>query len=373
MVILGSDSAFLMNRDLFAAENSLPKISIWETLDQFAASLYECEQIEQQLHLTLQALKESLRADLVFWDPGETDEPGVQIGPPEMDRNWCSQLIGFLFNQTPGIGSQLLKSCVNYSVPTKSMRLESVALVRISERRGIWMGAVSVTPDRIFQPEDLKMMSLIRRLLVNHRHYSNSQDRLRHTLQGLLLCLGTTIDAKERNKLGHSPRVAYLAELIGHDMKLPQASIRNLYLSALLHDIGKLRLQDEAFSTRSTESSMKEMRQHPTLGDELLRTIPALSHLREGIRHHHERFDGTGYPDRLVGERIPWSARIIGLANDFDNLMCKNLRFHSAQNQITETILKSGAGTRWDSKMVNHLLNCRERVNCLYEHMTTER
>ncbi len=135
-----------------------------------------------------------------------------------------------------------------------------------------------------------------------------------------LRSLAGAIDAKDPYTRGHSQRVADLAVEIGRELGLPPARLQALEYGGLLHDVGKIGIEEPILRKAGalTEGEMAVMRSHPVIGAEIVRGVDFLAEALPGIRWHHERWDGAGYPDGLAGERIPLVARIVSAADVYD-------------------------------------------------------
>jgi putative nucleotidyltransferase with HDIG domain len=163
--------------------------------------------------------------------------------------------------------------------------------------------------------------------------------------------LVATLDRYLEDRSDHSRRVASLANRVGRELELPETRLERLHFAALLHDIGMLRVPRQHFK------DLEEVRRHPELGDEMLRPIRIWEDLAPLVRHHHEWFDGGGYPDRLAGEAIPLEARIIGVAEAFDAMTSE--RSYKAAISAGEALaqLQSGAGTQFDPVVVRAMVD----------------
>jgi len=132
--------------------------------------------------------------------------------------------------------------------------------------------------------------------------------------------LAEAIDAKDPYTRGHSDRVKRMSLAIARQMGFSEEKLENLEYGALLHDIGKIGIKDEILRKQSSLSSeeYQHIRKHPLIGVKILEGVDFFKHKIPMIRHHHEHFDGSGYPDGLAGEAIPLEARIISLPDAFD-------------------------------------------------------
>ncbi len=135
-----------------------------------------------------------------------------------------------------------------------------------------------------------------------------------------LRSLASAIDAKDPSTHGHSQRVADLSLAIGRELGLDARRLEALAYGGLLHDIGKIGVPGAILHKAEalSESELAQMRAHPVIGADILRGVEFLGDAAPAVRSHHERWDGTGYPDRLAGEAIPLVARIVNAADTFD-------------------------------------------------------
>jgi len=135
--------------------------------------------------------------------------------------------------------------------------------------------------------------------------------------------LGTLLGAKNPELARHGKRVHYYVTLLLEHLDIPAKAKEGIQLGALLHDIGQLGLQDR-LAIGSSQPTLQEtdlLTCHPAIGERMLQSMSFPEETRAVIRSHHERFDGTGFPDHLQGDGIPLAARIVGIANTFDNLV----------------------------------------------------
>ncbi len=175
-------------------------------------------------------------------------------------------------------------------------------------------------------------------------------DSAPHTLLKALKVLMRALDAKDRYTCGHSQRVAQLATLMGLELKLDAEALYHLQLGAYLHDIGKIGIPDSILKKADSleEYEHKIARNHPMIGSKIIKEITDISDVISIVRHHHERFDGTGYPDGLKGEAIPLFARIIAIIDAYEALVSH--RVYRKGTDKTEALkeIQHNAGKQFD-------------------------
>ena len=174
----------------------------------------------------------------------------------------------------------------------------------------------------------------------------------------LTQALATTIDAKDKYTSGHSRRVAeyskMLAAALGKDVKTQQ----EIYLFALLHDIGKIGIPDGIINKREklTEEEYAEIKKHPQIGYEILKSITIMPKLKSGVRWHHERIDGNGYPDGLMGDDIPEYARIISVADAYDAMTSNRSYRDSLPQDVVRSEIEKHIGSQFDPQVAAKML-----------------
>ena len=173
--------------------------------------------------------------------------------------------------------------------------------------------------------------------------------------------IARTIDAKDEYTNGHSIRVGYYSKVIAENMGMSSDEVDNIYYIALLHDIGKIAIPDSILNKpgRLTDEEFKVMKSHTTRGAGILKGISTIPQIIEGAKSHHEKYDGTGYPEGISGENIPLVARIICCADCFDAMASKRVykEPYSVEKIISE--FERCAGTQFDpeiSKLVVELM-----------------
>ncbi|MCD4653884.1 HD domain-containing protein, partial [bacterium] len=183
-------------------------------------------------------------------------------------------------------------------------------------------------------------------------------DQMRNMFIGSVSALVAAIDAKDPYTRGHSRRVQIISMILGRRMGLNQTELSELEISALMHDIGKLGI-DEALLRKPgllTAEERKTLEHHPVLGAEIMRHIPMFMNMLPGMLHHHERWDGSGYPDGLIGEAIPLYGRIITVADTFDAMTSSRPYQETVTHQEACELITQWSGTRYDPLVVDALV-----------------
>jgi HD-GYP domain-containing protein (c-di-GMP phosphodiesterase class II) len=175
--------------------------------------------------------------------------------------------------------------------------------------------------------------------------------------------LAAAIDAKDPYTRGHSERVARYSIGIGKNLNLGEQDMRNLRISALLHDVGKIGIDDRILRKPGalSDDEFEVMKGHPSKGAAIMSGVAQLIDIVPGMKYHHEKWSGGGYPDGLTGEEIPMQARIVAIADTLD-AMTTNRPYQKAMelNYVVEKI-KSFAGTRFDPRVVDAFANAVKR------------
>jgi len=171
---------------------------------------------------------------------------------------------------------------------------------------------------------------------------------------GMLDALVTAVDNKDRYTRRHSEDVMTNSRLIAIELGLNEDFKRLLAVSALLHDVGKIGVPDYILRKpgKLTNDEFAAIKQHPMMGSILVGSVPGFEETLDGVRHHHERWDGGGYPGNLAGEQTPLMARILAVADAY-SAMTTDRPYRKGMGQDTAvSILASGSGTQWDPKCV---------------------
>ena len=190
-------------------------------------------------------------------------------------------------------------------------------------------------------------------------------DRVRLSAQGevngysMLDALVTAVDNKDKYTRQHSEDVMGYSLMIARELRLDEVEQRTIAVSALLHDVGKIGVPDAILRKpgKLTEEEFNAVRQHPTMGAALVSTVTGLEAMLDAVRHHHERWDGGGYPLGLKGDETPLMARLMAVADAFSAMTTDRPYRQGMSTEKALAILTEGAGTQWDSGCVEAFLH----------------
>ena len=187
---------------------------------------------------------------------------------------------------------------------------------------------------------------------------SERMKRMQSLFDGTVIALVNAIDAKDQYTHGHSTRVAVYARQIAELAGKNDKECEEIYLSALLHDIGKIGVPGEIINKkgRLTDEEFAVIKRHPTIGYQILKDIAEYPYLSVAAHYHHERYDGKGYPEGIKGDEIPEIGRIIAVADAYD-AMTSNRSYRSAipQHIVREELIK-GSGTQFDPRFAQLMI-----------------
>jgi len=229
--------------------------------------------------------------------------------------------------------------------------------VRVDGVLGGWM-SLGYADRTNCGPEDRKQA----RQLADQVAVGFTNARLVESLDELgwatIQALARTIDAKSRWTAGHSERVTRLALALGTELGVGSEELTVIRRGGLLHDIGKIGVPAAILDkpSRLTDEEFKIVQQHPVIGARILEPVEALASVIGIVKHHHERIDGTGYPDGLSGEGIPYLARLLSVADVWDSLRSDRPYRAELSRELTAQIIREGSGTQFEPEMVELFL-----------------
>ena len=174
--------------------------------------------------------------------------------------------------------------------------------------------------------------------------------------------LAETIENKDHFMRGHAHRVAFYSSLLSDRLNLSAAEHELVRISAFLHDLGKVGVPTDLLLREGTldDEERAIVEKHPEIGARLIKPLDLKSSISLAIRHHHERWDGNGYPDGLAGEEIPFAARVICIADAFDAMTCSRPYRPAMEREMVCAELRRAAGEQFDPNLAKEFLSVLE-------------
>jgi putative nucleotidyltransferase with HDIG domain len=197
-----------------------------------------------------------------------------------------------------------------------------------------------------FEPEQVDAVATLARLAAGAMQTADLQDLQRNFFAHVTDILVVALDAFVDGRVGHAEKVARNVNQLGRELGLDEDQLRHLHFAALLHDIGMLRID------RRGHSDPKHFMKHARLGHKMISRIRLWENAAPSVLHHHEWYDGSGYPDGLTREAIPLEARIIAVADAFDAMIRPKGEGAGFSLEVALAELRSGAGTQFDPEVV---------------------
>ncbi|MGH7775642.1 MAG: response regulator [Candidatus Dormibacterales bacterium] len=230
-------------------------------------------------------------------------------------------------------------------------RLLPIVLVTSLDRpehrvQGLEAGA----DDFLVKPiQRVELTARVRSLLRLKAVYDRLDDAER-----VIVALARAVEAKDLHTEDHTERVGHAARRLGVVVGLEGAVLDDLYWGGIIHDIGKIGVPDAILLKpgRLTPEEWAVMRSHVVIGEDIARPLRSAANLLPIIRHHHEKIDGTGYPDGLKGEDIPIAARVVAICDAFDAMVSDRPYRPGLEPAEAAAVLRKGSHTQWDARAV---------------------
>ena len=204
--------------------------------------------------------------------------------------------------------------------------------------------------------KSIKQMHEIKRI---NEELSASNEKLEQAYLDMIQTLRYTVEAKDLYTRGHSDRVSEYSVLIGEKLGLSEDEIKTLRIGGLFHDIGKIGIPDKILlkTEKLTDDEYSEIKNHPSIGAHILGASSVFNNIIPIVKHHHERYDGRGYPSGLNGEEIPYMARIAALADTFDAMTSKRSYRNALELNVVVQEIERCKGTQFDPQISDIFLD----------------
>ncbi len=332
----------------------------YETLDalySIGRSMQGLAEPSAFIHTSVQRLHASLRFETVF----------IQLGG---DAAWNPCLRGKVFSAgrrpgtmhdiEQGTAESLLgtQGGAGFRIVTADRRLTDddhreallLPLMRKQTPIGVMVGMHKTGADPAISSYDIQLMESTAGFLGAFLDNVAVYEEQRQMFLGTVHALTAAIDAKDRYTRGHSERVAHLSARLAEATGMNAEQVHRVWIAGLVHDVGKIGVPEAVLSKqgRLTDEEFAQIKRHPEIGHHILKDIRPLSDVLPGVLYHHEKYDGRGYPTKLVGQQIPLLARIIALADTFDAMSStRSYRPAMPREKVLEEIRRC-AGSQFD-------------------------
>jgi len=300
-------------------------------------------------------------------DDGETNRVLVQAYLSDLDCRLRSAVDGpsalaaieaeppdlvLLDVQMPGMDGY--EVCRRIKARPRGRLLPVVMLTALDHRNDRVLALEAGADDFMTKPVDrVELVARVRSALRLKAVYDNLD-----SAEQVIFSLAAAVEAKDAYTEKHTHRVAESARHVGMTMGLPERALEALYRGGIIHDIGKIGVPDAILLKPGALNidELQRMRMHPLIGEAIVKPLRSGASLLPIIRHHHEHYDGGGYPDGLAGRAIPRLARIVAVCDAYDALVTDRPYRQAKTSSEAVSVLVDGAGKQWDAEVVDVLV-----------------
>ncbi|MBA2115680.1 HD-GYP domain-containing protein [Bremerella alba] len=313
---------------------------------------------------------------ILFQQPGRRGNPNesssttyephlLSVGECAVDSQMLSHLVKKLNlneKRSAFVANQRITERPDWPCP----EIRQVIAVPLVEGENIfgWLFAVNHNEDKGFGTVEASLLSSVGTILGIHSGNIELYRRQSEFVTSVVRALTSAIDAKDPYTCGHSDRVARLAVRLAQEMGLSSETLNLLYMAGLLHDVGKIGIDDSVLRKpgRLTDEEYEHIKLHPELGCNILSGLKQLEAVLPVVLHHHEQWDGNGYPHKLAGETIPKLARITAVADAYDAMSSDRPYRKGMPEDRVNQIFREGSGTQWDPEVIAAFFAAREDI-----------
>jgi putative two-component system response regulator len=311
--------------------------------EECAPSVLVVDDIEANLELM----------EAVFQREGYTVRMALEADSALEICNKYSIDIAILDVMMPGVNG--FELCRKLKRQTTKYFFPVILLTALNDKKSRITGLECGADDFISKPFDvLELLTKVRSLLK----LKELHEELDHS-ENVIFSLVAAMEAADYYTKGHSTRVGALAKKFGSFLGFPEKELELLKKAGILHDIGKIGFSDNILRKpeRLTIEEMNTIRKHPVIGESICRPLTSMQSVLPAIRHHHERWDGSGYPDGLSGDDIPLIARMLGILDSYDAMAsARPYRDKRTTDLVRSTIENEQYTGQWDPELTGYFL-----------------
>ncbi|MFZ5829447.1 MAG: HD-GYP domain-containing protein [Planctomycetota bacterium] len=265
-------------------------------------------------------------------------------------------------HQRPAVANRVLTARPDWPCP----EVRQTIVVAMAEGDNLfgYLAALNHARDEEFGTVEASLMNSVAVILGIHSGNIELYRQQAEMLAGIVRALTSAIDAKDPYTCGHSERVARISVCLARELGLDSKALETIYLAGLLHDIGKIGVEDRVLRKpeKLSDDEYEHIKRHPEIGHRILRDLSKLGEVLPVVLYHHESWDGGGYPSKLGSESIPLSARIVAVADSYDAMGSDRPYRKAMPDEKIDAIFRAGAGRQWDPQVVDVLFRVRDEI-----------
>jgi putative nucleotidyltransferase with HDIG domain len=289
----------------------------------------------------------------------------ISHGGCPVDNEQFSELIKRLDlekNNRPIVVNRSITEKEDWPFPS----VRQVVVVPMAEGANLfgWLAAFNHITDAEFGSVEANLLNTVAAILGIHSGNIELYRQQSNLLAGVVRAFTSAIDAKDPYTCGHSDRVARIAVRLAQELGCDEQTVNMLYLSGLLHDIGKIGINDEVLRKpgKLSKDEYQHIKTHVEVGYRILSDLSTLKDVLPVVLHHHESWDGGGYPENLGAERIPLAARIVAVADAYDAMISDRPYREGMSEEKIEQILRTGSGKQWDPNVIEAFFKAHDDI-----------
>jgi hypothetical protein len=282
-----------------------------------------------------------------------------------VDCDGFTQLIEAL-NLEVGCGPLVANRAVTGDADWPLPEVRELIVVPMAEGSRIlgWIAVLNHSEGGEFGTVEASLVNSIGAILGIHSSNRDLYRQQAEFLASVVRALTSAIDAKDPYTCGHSDRVARIGVRLAKELGCEPKMLHTIYMAGLLHDIGKIGIDDAVLRKpgKLTEAEFDHIKQHPELGYRILADLHQLADVLPAVLHHHEQWDGKGYPFKLAGEQIPLIARILAVADAYDAMSSDRPYRRGMPLTRVEELFQQGAAQQWDAEVIRAYFTAKSDI-----------
>ena len=292
----------------------------------------------------------------------------LMFGDCEMTVDEFSLLVSEL-DLGPASRPVVLNHVQNESFGWQFPGVRELVIVPVAEGERLfgWLAVINHCGPGEFGTAEGSLLSSVGAMLGIHSGNIDLYRQQAELFVGVVKAMSSAIDAKDPYTRGHSDRVARVAVRLAQELGCDSEVIKTIYFSGLLHDIGKIGINEDVLRKpgKLTDAEFEHIKTHVIVGYRILADLRNVSHMLPIVLHHHEAWDGSGYPNGLAGEDIPYLARIAAVADAYDAMASDRPYRPGMEDERLDEIIRTGAGKQWDPDVVAAFFRARDDIRAI--------